>query len=232
MLGRCDRMGRASPWLPAPRTFPRRERTERARAPFSFPDTLKEYRQEGEGFHIPLGLRLLLNTPTQAPSQAWVTQLLPHTPLPTAFGDDVTAQGGLYHQCHEQLAGGTSPLSQLKPAPRVSCSEVSQQLVFWPRGLRHLPALLPWQHFRVVFLGAATGMGSPRLWLLPQPVLWLKAPLTSCLSLPAPEKAPRNTQKCLLKLSPGLGQLARPWKCMRCLVSIPVLRVFTAAATG
>lgn len=88
MLGCCDRMGRASPWLPAPQTFLRRERMETAPAPFS-PDTQKEYRQEGEGFHIPLSLRLLLNTPTQAPSQAWVTQLLP----PRALGDDATAWG-------------------------------------------------------------------------------------------------------------------------------------------
>lgn len=132
MLGRCDGTGCASPWLPAPQTFPRRERTETAQAPFSFPDTQKEYRQEGVGFHIPLSLRILLNPPTQAPFPAWVTQFLPHTPAPRAFGDDVTAWGGLCHQCHEQLSGGTSPLSQLKPAPRVSCSEVSQQLVFCP----------------------------------------------------------------------------------------------------
>lgn len=35
------------------------------------------------------------------------------------------------------------------------------------------------------------GMGNPRLWFLLQPVLWLRAPLTSCPSLPSPEKALR-----------------------------------------
>lgn len=59
---------------------------EAARARFSFPDTQKKSTdKKGRGFYIPLGLRILLNAPTQSPSRAWVTQLLQHM-LPRAAG--------------------------------------------------------------------------------------------------------------------------------------------------
>lgn len=124
MLGCCDRMGRASPWLPAPLNLPKEVATQ---APFCFPDTEKEPRQERKGFYIPLGLRLLLNSPTRSPSQAWVTQLLDRAwlmgQLPGVLC--VTIAMRLW------LAALHMPLPhELKLATQVCCSEIGQQLAF------------------------------------------------------------------------------------------------------
>lgn len=102
--------------------------------------------RKGREFYIPLGLGILLNTPTRSPFQGWVTQLL-------------RADGAaLRHRCHEAWAGGTTHgcCSASSNLPPTSAALESANGGSFSSGHRDTPgSLLPWQGFRMVRSGAA-----------------------------------------------------------------------------
>lgn len=109
-----------------------KEVAETTRARFSFPDAQKEHRREGKGFYIPLGLRILLNTPTRPPSRG-MGDTASAVYTAESFRVTVRPPGVLCvtgaTRCW--LAALGVPLRrELKPATRVQRSEVSQRLAF------------------------------------------------------------------------------------------------------
>lgn len=84
-----------------------KEVAETTRARFSFPDAQKERRREGKRFYIPLGLRILLNTPTRPPSRGMGDTASVVYTAESFRVDGAAARGAVRHRCHKALAGGT-----------------------------------------------------------------------------------------------------------------------------
>jgi len=113
--GACDSLAPSCPNLPKEVT------AERLQAHSSFPNSNSSAQTRGKGFYNPLGLRMLLNTPTQSSSSAGMTQ---------AVLSDGAAAGEL---CIPSVCSA--------PHPELAACH-SPTLAFWLRAWRHLWDLL------------------------------------------------------------------------------------------